>query len=173
MITHFTSDPHYGHHNIIAYCNRPYANVQEMNADLIARYNSVVPKDGVCLWAGDSFFCEDWEAREIMRQLNGRKILVVGNHDRKPYRLASFGFELFTNQLVLRIRNRVVRVSHYPYTDTRFPHRCPKMQKDELLIHGHTHSTNVVQDNMIHVGVDAWDYKPATLAEIEQIVEAM
>ena len=38
----FTSDLHIGHANIIRFCNRPYADVNEMNADLIRRYNEVV-----------------------------------------------------------------------------------------------------------------------------------
>ena len=37
----FTSDTHFGHAKIIEYCDRPFANVQEMNKKLINRYDKV------------------------------------------------------------------------------------------------------------------------------------
>jgi calcineurin-like phosphoesterase family protein len=44
----FTSDTHFGHANIIKYCGRPFASVEEMNRELIARWNAVVgPRDTV------------------------------------------------------------------------------------------------------------------------------
>ena len=49
----FTSDPHFGHTNIIKYCNRPYENAKEMNESLIENWNRVVPEDGVVFCLGD------------------------------------------------------------------------------------------------------------------------
>ena len=44
----FTSDHHFGHANIIKFCNRPFKDVQEMNETLIERWNKKVkPKDHV------------------------------------------------------------------------------------------------------------------------------
>jgi calcineurin-like phosphoesterase family protein len=45
VITHFYSDPHFGHTNIIKYCDRPFASVDEMNEELVARYNASVGPD--------------------------------------------------------------------------------------------------------------------------------
>jgi calcineurin-like phosphoesterase family protein len=45
------------------------------------------------------------------------------------------------------------------------------MRPNELLIHGHTHSTEKLNGTQIHVGVDAWNYAPATLKEIEELVK--
>jgi len=39
------------------------------------------------------------------------------------------------------------------------------------LIHGHTHSTERRDGQAIHVGVDAWDYKPATFDEIVALMK--
>jgi calcineurin-like phosphoesterase family protein len=170
FITHFTSDPHYGHRNIISYCNRPFLSTDHMKEELIARYNSVVPEDGVTLWGGDCFFCPVREAASILSRLNGRKILVLGNHDKNSGRMAALGFDVVVKELVLDICGVTVRVKHYPYQDTRFPDRCPKQNPFEVLIHGHTHSPEKVNGRQIHIGVDAWAYAPATFQEIEQLV---
>ena len=50
-----TSDTHFGHINIIKYCNRPYADVTEMNNALIANINSQVAPEDTLIHAGD--FC--------------------------------------------------------------------------------------------------------------------
>ena len=49
----FTSDTHFGHENIIRFCNRPFSNAQEMNAELIRRWRDTVPEDGIEFHLGD------------------------------------------------------------------------------------------------------------------------
>jgi calcineurin-like phosphoesterase family protein len=74
------SDTHFDHTNIIKYCNRPYANTEEMNKDLVKRWNSVVSNNDVVWVLGDFAFGKD-SAREFCKKLNGTKYLVRGNHD--------------------------------------------------------------------------------------------
>lgn len=79
----FTSDEHYGHANIIKYCNRPFNNVDEMNAELIKRHNEVVGANDTVIHAGD--FC--WpsapdDARMFIRRLKGNHVFLIGSHDR-------------------------------------------------------------------------------------------
>jgi calcineurin-like phosphoesterase family protein len=52
----FYSDPHFFHHNIIRFTNRPYQNVEEMNQDLVHRFNSKVGKEDKVIFVGDMFF---------------------------------------------------------------------------------------------------------------------
>lgn len=170
----FFSDPHFGHKNIIRYAERPFGTLGEMHRELIARYNRVVGLGDTCLWTGDCFFGGFEESREILSKLNGRKLLVLGNHDRGAGRMAEMGFALATDTLMMHIAGRTVRVCHYPYwgatEDTRYPERRPPKYKGEVLIHGHTHSKKKREGNMIHVGVDAWDFTPARYDEVAQLV---
>jgi len=81
---YFTSDQHFGHKNIITYSNRPFENEREMDNYIINKYNERVSPDDTVYHLGDFGICEDWRKREILVQLNGKKILVLGNHDFWP-----------------------------------------------------------------------------------------
>lgn len=177
----FYSDPHIGHANIIKYCDRPFRNIVHMEHELIDRYNSVVHPDQTVLWVGDCFFKGAKHVqRAVLSRFNGRKVLVRGNHDKGADYMQSLGFETVVEEATLEIAGRTVRVNHFPYYNPevdpfadRFIERRPEKIKGEILIHGHTHSPIKVQDNCICACVEAWDYRPAKLSEIEEIVKGM
>ena len=78
----FTADAHYGHANIIKYCNRPFIDVHHMNRVIRNNFNSVVKNNDITVHIGD--FC--WahnkkEAEKYIRRLNGNHIFVKGSHD--------------------------------------------------------------------------------------------
>lgn len=175
----FWSDPHFGHKNVIDYSKRPYRDVKEMSRALIENYNNTVPPDGICIWGGDSFFCPKSVAKMIMRKLNGKKILVMGNHDKNWFQMMRLGFDFATYQLKLNIGHKTVTVSHYPWRhhydpSYKYYDRCPVQLTDsysEWLIHGHVHNEWIINDNMINVGVDVWNYTPVPLSAIEDIIK--
>jgi len=82
MTIFFTADQHFGHANIIKYCNRPFSDVNNMNDMLMMYWNSVVGKDDLVYHLGD-FAMKS--AGEYAKQLNGRKILIIGSHDKLNY----------------------------------------------------------------------------------------
>ena len=49
----FTANEHYGHANIIRYCNRPFTSVDEMDTEIIQRHNEIVKPKDVVIHAGD------------------------------------------------------------------------------------------------------------------------
>lgn len=175
----FYSDPHFGHKNVIGYSNRPYRDVIEMSRAFIVNYNRVVPPDGICIWVGDSFFCPKSVAKAIMRKLNGKKILVMGNHDKNMFQMMRLGFDFACYSLKLNIGHKPVTVCHYPWRHNYDPNykyydRCPIQQltaREEWLIHGHVHNEWKINDNMINVGVDVWNYTPVPYKEIERIIK--
>ena len=75
----FTSDTHFDHANIIRFCNRPFATVEEMNEALIANWNRKVHRDDTVYIMGDMFF-RTTDPEPILQRLKGKKRLIVGNH---------------------------------------------------------------------------------------------
>lgn len=182
------SDPHFGHKNVISYSKRPFVDVDDMEEKLIERYNSVVGPDDTCLWVGDCFFLSNKKATEIMGKLNGKKILVKGNHDPTDSQCMKRGFDFVVHEMKLVIQGEPVRISHYPYwpdfwtrlkcklkgyrSTLRYPERRPPKIKGEWLIHGHTHSNVKVKDKCICACVEAWKYKPFRVEEVERLINA-
>lgn len=84
---YFTSDTHFNHFNIAKYCHRPFESRKEMNDALIANWNKVVPEDGIVVHCGDFTLIREENLKDyekIARNLNGRILLIRGNHDRVP-----------------------------------------------------------------------------------------
>lgn len=81
---YFTSDLHLGHQNALRLCNRPFQDVDEMNRTLIQNWNQFVKKNDFIYILGDlTMKLSLDEANQMISKLNGRKILVRGNHDKK------------------------------------------------------------------------------------------
>lgn len=78
----FASDTHFGHVNIIKYCNRPYTDPDHMNRILVDNWNSIVDPDDTVIHLGDVAMGKIAETLPIVSQLNGKKKLRPGNHDR-------------------------------------------------------------------------------------------
>ena len=77
----FTGDTHFGHRAVIKYGKRPFADVDEMDAEMIRRWNVVVPPNGEVYHLGDVSFRKNAATLAILKRLNGRKHLLEGNHD--------------------------------------------------------------------------------------------
>lgn len=76
----FTSDSHFGHNNVIKYCNRPFSSIGEMDEKLISEWNNTVSKNDTVYHLGDFTFGDH---KPYLNRLNGKnKYLILGNHDR-------------------------------------------------------------------------------------------
>ena len=99
---------------------------------------------------------------------------VVGTSDTV---MVELGFASSCEEAYIDIAGRAVRVCHYPYSygsrdeDERTLPYPTKKNKEEILMHGHTHSSKRVIGRMIHVGVDAWDFTPVSLSAITNQLE--
>ena len=155
-----TSDTHFGHQNIIKYCNRPYKSVKEMNDDMIKKWNNTVSKNDKVFHLGDIGFGEPHELYEIIHQLNGYKILIRGNHDKafSDSTLKTFGFkEIYKYPIVLE---EEYILSHY------------KLQlvlgSDMKNIFGHSHNKdNFNNGNYYNACVENNNYKPKMFHDIK------
>lgn len=186
----FISDTHFGHENIIRYSQRPFRNVDHMNRTLIDNWNDVVGKRDTVFHLGDVALgpWERWDS--ILRSLHGTKVLVVGNHDRIFERMSDkvrarftplyrdwFSGGIHHRHGGLMIGKTRVNLSHFDYDPDRYDRAFPRLPDEGVpLIHGHTHRTERVSRSasgtlQIHVGVDAWDYRPVSEEQVAELLE--
>jgi calcineurin-like phosphoesterase family protein len=182
MATWFTADLHLGHARIIELCDRPFSNVDEMNSEIIRRWNTVV-EDSDEVWVlGNVALGTIAETLPLVSQLKGRKILIPGNHDRcwtgnervRPVDIQRYLDVGFTIMDGPRVHAEGWLLSHFPYAgdsqgeDRHLAHR-PK-DRGGWLIHGHVHNEWLVNGRQINVGVDRWGYYPASRAQIRSLM---
>ena len=173
----FSSDTHYNHAKIIEYCERPYADVDAMNDDLIQRWNARVAPEDTVYFIGDFAMGLPDHWSTFSRRLAGTKILIKGNHDRIK-RLESeevdaffrkIGFAEVHTNLIREIEGTCVWMNHYPLAsdDDRDLKRPPAPGPYDIAVCGHIHRHWKVRDGVVNVGVDVWDFRPVSLAEIK------
>lgn len=161
---YFTSDHHFFHHNIIEYEQRPFADVNEMNAYMIDQWNAVVKPNDLVFHLGDIGFFKGDQMKETFSILNGRKILLRGNHD-KGYttkKLTEAGFDvhkyyIFENHLL----------SHHPQPADKL-HQLIALTDIKGNLCGHVHSQIQHLDLQVHrcLAVELNDYKPFHYDEV-------
>jgi calcineurin-like phosphoesterase family protein len=170
MKSWLTSDTHFGHANIIAYSRRPFADVQEMNRELIRRWNDIVGPRDVVYHLGDFAMGSPSEWCGYCKKLRGRKILVRGNHDRKADFMREVGFDEVYDNIVVEIDGVRVWMNHYPAEshDARDLKRPAPPAEYDIPLCGHVHRAFEVHADVVNVGADVWDYQPTTLERIQQ-----
>lgn len=135
----FTADSHFGHDNIIKYCRRPFETVEEMDEELILRWNQTVPKTGIVLHAGDFTFKASKLIKSYRDKLNGVIYLTPGNHDNYKEIIKSGAFQGVQGYFDVSIIDpeiedtQRVTVCHYPMVSWNQSHR------GAWQIHGHHH----------------------------------
>lgn len=174
--THFYSDPHYGHANIIEHAHRPFADVDDMNAELEERYRAAVGPNDHVLWFGDCAWT-GFDLKALLSRLPGRKSLIIGNHDGSKRRMLNAGFELVADQLTVVLAGQTATLCHYPplnatyggreYDDRFVARRPAEPAKGQLVVHGHTHELTCWDGRRVHIGVDAWDFAPVPVHTLE------
>ena len=158
----FTADTHFHHANIIRYCDRPFESVEQMNETMIARWNERVQRCDTVFHLGDFGFGSREGLAEIRRRLNGRIMLVIGNHDRKR------DFDLFDGVSGwMRMMDPNVVLAHKPGLGVEAL-RTGAFSRDAVVLHGHNHGApvNSTEARFVDVGVDCWGFRPVSLDEV-------
>ena len=160
MKTFFISDTHFNHANIIKYCNRPQRDVKHMNEVMIANWNRHVSKKDTVYHLGDFAFNP---TRELIESLNGRKRLVMGNHDKKPMRwYLDNGFEAVYDMPIIYKGGYIL--SHKPvFINDTMPY---------MNFHGHIHNSSLIGGcNHKNFSVEVIGYKPVNFEEVRFLGE--
>lgn len=149
----FTSDTHFGHRLMVGpRVSRPFADIDEMDAQLIVAWNRVVPFDGTVYHLGDVSFRGATATRAILAQLNGVICLVRGNHDHMSAETKK-RFEWIKDYYELDVelpagKQRIV-MFHFPI---RVWHRN---HQGSWHVHGHSHGNMPAIGRMLDVGLDS------------------
>ena len=176
----FTSDTHFHHENILKFCNRPFKDVDEMDKQLIENWNNKVGPHDWIFHLGDFAFGGSDVWNNALKQLNGHKVLIIGNHDRKNIREGYMKyFDWVGMQLQLQIEGRSVYLNHYPFLCYGGSWRNEENAVWELFGHVHScpNSTGKDADRLkmlfpyqYDVGVDNNNYTPVSWNEIKDII---
>jgi len=174
-----TADHHFGHDNIRKYANRPFDSVEEMDNELVSRWNEVVHGYDVVFHLGDFTLSNREAAVDYFRQLNGLIIIphIDWHHDGRwleerddcVYKIntKSRAVKFTDPEFVIKISDRLIgrfplsfHCSHYPLAEWDrkhygYPH-----------LHGHSHGAHEDGVNCIDVGVDCSDFYPVNLQRL-------
>ena len=179
----FTSDQHFNHEGAMAFDNRPFASVGEMNAELIKRWNArVSDRDTVYILGDLMWSIGREESLAILNALNGHLVLVRGNHDGRWLHGDEVRNRFMRIEDYIDMRPRLsdgtrkyVSLSHYPIFFYNHAHH------DGVMLYGHVHVSREYAEvermrkelvargvpcEMHNVFCGLYDWAPATLEEI-------
>ena len=139
MTTWITSDLHFGHTNIMKFCPVSRArfnnDVNYMNEQMVVEWNNCIGPEDTVYILGDVAFMPASKAAQILRRLNGTKILIEGNHDRKVLKDQEFRdcFAEVHKYYTTTYNGHYITMFHYPIAE------WDQMHRGALHFHGHLH----------------------------------
>lgn len=177
MTIFVTSDTHFGHKNIIKYCNRPFVSIDHMDEKLIDNINTRARSSDFLIHCGDFAFSSP---RKYLSQIEAQMIILLGNHDSEdwwtkeiyytkhhpvtvviPPKLKLSGIDVQPHAfLELVYDDKLFVLCHYAMRVWNASHH------GSFMLFGHSHDTLSPNNQSCDVGVDSWaNYKPVTLDE--------
>jgi calcineurin-like phosphoesterase family protein len=168
MATFVISDTHFGHKNIIGYCDRPFDDVHHMNKMLTQWWNETVSDEDTVIFVGDFCMGNGSKVAGYLQFLNGRKICVKGNHDPSTEKLLEAGFDFVVESMVYNHKGSIYFFSHQPIE--------PEKARLEILdsigarahIHGHQHNATplISGKRALNVSCENTNYRPMLMDEL-------
>ena len=167
--TFFTADQHFGAHHHASKYRHGFNSVEHMDEHLIKCWNRHVPKDGHTFILGDLSMSKGERTSEILAQLNGKKYLVIGNHDKNLNARNKEYFEWVRPYYEQRIEFGASKVKlimcHYPFRSWNNQHH------GSWNLHGHCHNNLPRVPCQLDVGVDSASYllgewRPFSISDI-------
>jgi calcineurin-like phosphoesterase family protein len=142
-----TSDLHFYHNSILRFCKntRPWGNLEEMHEALIAEWNSKVKPDDVIFHLGDFSFSGKEKTENIISQLNGEIVWVLGNHDNKVFQSIKCNKHHY---LEVSFDGTKVCMMHYSLSCWN------RAAHGSVMLHGHTHGNYQGEGRIVDVGYD-------------------
>lgn len=155
----FTADEHYGHKNIIKYCDRPFNNIEEMDNILVKNHNEIVTKKDITYHLGDFTLKEVHIAGKIIHQLNGKHFFLRGSHD--------YWLSTEKNIMEIIINKQNITLCHYAMRS------WSKSFHGSWQLFGHSHGGLEPIGKQWDVGVDNNNFWPVSFDEIKDIMSGL
>ena len=165
MRTFITSDIHFSHTNIMKFCpeSRKFRDVTDMDESIIRIWNSTVGVDDLTYILGDVAFCPAPKAISIVSRLNGRKILIKGNHDSKLVKDPAFckQFEEVVDYKRMTHNGQGIVMFHYPIWE------WDQMHRGAVHFHGHLHARPTgIEGRIFDVAMDGNNCVPYDMDQL-------
>jgi len=169
MSLFWVADNHFGHKNIIKYCNRPFDNVKDMDETMVKKWNQVVkPSDTIRVVGDFAFTCSMEYALSIIKRLNGTKHLIVGNHDELALGMNDIRpgtWKTIKDLEEVCIQGQWITNCHYALRTWN------RSYKGSWATFGHTHGTLPPYGKSKDVGVDCHDFIPIHFDQLKTFMD--
>ena len=161
----FTSDTHFGHQNILKYSERPFDSIDEMDYELVQKWNSRVNPEDIIYFLGDFSFHNSSGKKinksfeEYKNRLNGNIVFIQGNHDssnKVKTKMISAVLE-FGGMEIFCCHNPKDAHPDYKLNLCGHVHKLWKSKKVKIVGR---------ETVLINVGVDQWNFYPVSLKQI-------
>lgn len=165
----FTSDQHFGHKNILKLSKRPFGEIDHHDDVLIDNYNKLISNEDTCYILGDICWKQSYESyKKCFNRLNGKKIVIIGNHDNKQNLIKckkeGLILDVCENKL-LQIGKNLVFLSHFAHREWK------SYYKGAYHLYGHSHGNLEDYKQSTDIGVDMWEYEPVSWDEVKQYID--
>ncbi len=162
MAVFFTSDTHFGDHRVLWMYGRPFATVAAMDAAMVENWNAVVGEADEVWHLGDVAVRHSAErTSELLRRLNGRKHLIIGNND-PATTLQAPEWASVQHYREITVDGVPLVLCHYAFRSWN------GMYRGRLNLHGHSHGRLAPMKGQYDAGVDVFAFAPVTVAHIIQ-----
>lgn len=170
-----TSDTHFGHDREFIYKPRGFDNVEQMNEEIVKRWNEVVGPDDTVYHLGDVMLGDKEVGMKYLKQLNGNIKIAIGNHDTDA-RISLYqtldNVEVIGYATLIKYKKHRFYLSHYPTLSSNLDDGS-SLKERVLNLYGHTHQvSNFYNDSpfMYHVGMDSHNCYPV---DLDKVIEDM
>jgi calcineurin-like phosphoesterase family protein len=157
----FTADEHYGHINILKYCNRPFSSIDEMNNTIVSNNNSVVKTNDIVIHVGDFTLGSSGDMYKFSSKLSGNHIYIKGSHDKWMKQTGQIYHEIWEHT----IEGIPVIACHYAMRV------WPRSHYNSWLVYGHSHGRLAPEGKSWDVGVDNNNFYPVSFDQLKKIMD--
>lgn len=166
-----SSDPHFGHANILKFEDKDgkkfrgdlFKDVDEMNEKILYNHNKKVAPGDIWYCLGDVYFGDANKADALLSRMNGKKRLVIGNHDNPKSQVLLKHFE---KMMIWRnFPEKRILMTHVPvHESTLF-----EFAKYDYNVHGHIHQHESPNRNYINMSMENINYDPVNIDDIVRL----